>query len=1205
MTTKTISTYVAAGYSLASKYSELYISSTGGVGGTGVYAVAAASIVNYGRITASPNHVAIDLNAGGSILNGSYLFETALTSGRKVVVKGAAGTIRNFGTIHSAVYLYKGGAITNGGAADTTAQINLVGVLIEGAAGSVTNFGTIAGSGGGYVAVNLGAGGDVVNGAVTDTHALIEGGDGVVITSSASITNLGTIDGVNAAPGGYGVLQHNGGYLTNGARSDRIAAIEGYTGVSILGSPGSVINFGSIDGLGTKVGARGVYMKYGGRLINGSAHDAAAEISGLDGVWLQGAGTVVNYGSIEANGALGSSGVFLAAGGSVINDGAVSGYDGIEISGGGYIDNSGLVSGDNGVGIGGGSGTIMNGGTILQSFGFSGAYLSDGGLVQNGDGPGDSAALIKSTLWGVDCSYAGTSVVNYGSIIGGSRYDDAYGVHMINGGVVTNGTNSDRAAAIEGYTGVSVLGALGSVANFGRIDGFGTKADARGVYMKYGGRLTNGSPRDAVAEISGFTGVWLQGAGTVVNDGSIQADAGDGVYLAAGGAVMNYGAISGYDGVEISNGGLLRNSGLVTGDNGVVLGGGIGTVINSGTILQSFGFDAVYLTDGGLVQNGGGPADTGALISTTLWGVHCSNAAANVVNYGSIIVTLAGIDSYGVLLDAGGRLTNGAATDRLAAISGATAVSILESPGSVTNYGAIEGFGSGADGRGVYMSLGGVLGNGAGALVQGATGVRMVGAGIVTNGGSIVGLAGSGVSLGDGGSLVNGSATNRAALVEGASAVAIYAAAGTLANYGSIVGLGAAYSALYLNDGGKVTNGSVNDAAAVIEGGAGVNALGAALTLANFGTVQGLGGAGTFGLSIGSGAGATIANGSAGDSAAVIEGYLGVQALGAATGVTLTNFGTIRGAAGTAVELSSATDTLAVQAGSAFVGAVLGGGGTLALNLSGTVTALGGGSVTLAGTGAPTTFSNFGTVVTALGAQVTVTGAVTLAAGQALFGDGALTVSNSVASAGLIDAGGGGSVTISGALANSGTIGALAALLAGTLSVDGAVTGNGAATIGGGLLSFGSTFAENVAFTGTTGQLRLARSQVYTGSISGFSRSGGTSLDLLDIGFVSSTEASFSGTTRSGVLTVTDGVHTALINLKGNFTTSTFIASSDGHGGTVVIDPRQTTADAPASAPPAPLFVAAMAGLAAAPGASVHARDVGTAPEDALARPRI
>ncbi|WP_291736527.1 hypothetical protein, partial [Bradyrhizobium sp.] len=50
----------------------------------------------------------------------------------------------------------------------------------------------------------------------------------------------------------------------------------------------------------------------------------------------------------------------------------------------------------------------------------------------------------------------------------------------------------------------------------------------------------------------------------------------------------------------------------------------------------------------------------------------------------------------------------------------------------------------------------------------------------------------------------------------------------------------------------------------------------------------------------------------------------------------------------------------------------------------------------------------------------------------------------------------------------------------------------------------------------------------------------------------------FSGNTTRGTLTVTDGTVTASVALLGNYMASTFTASSDGHGGTLVVDPPAT-----------------------------------------------
>ena len=63
-------------------------------------------------------------------------------------------------------------------------------------------------------------------------------------------------------------------------------------------------------------------------------------------------------------------------------------------------------------------------------------------------------------------------------------------------------------------------------------------------------------------------------------------------------------------------------------------------------------------------------------------------------------------------------------------------------------------------------------------------------------------------------------------------------------------------------------------------------------------------------------------------------------------------------------------------------------------------------------------------------------------------------------------------------------------------------------------------------------------------------------LDLDDIVFGAGTTASYSGNSSTGTLTVSDAQsHIAHIALLGNYTGATFSTSSDGHGGTLVVDP--------------------------------------------------
>jgi hypothetical protein len=211
------------------------------------------------------------------------------------------------------------------------------------------------------------------------------------------------------------------------------------------------------------------------------------------------------------------------------------------------------------------------------------------------------------------------------------------------------------------------------------------------------------------------------------------------------------------------------------------------------------------------------------------------------------------------------------------------------------------------------------------------------------------------------------------------------------------------------------------------------------------------------------------------------------------------------------------------------------------------------------------------------------------------------TGTNTVTNAGDIESTGTGGVTITGALANTGL---LLADGGGTLKVEGAVTGAGTVKISGATADFGSTFSENVDFTGTTGELELAKSQSYAGAITGFATAGGTSLDLLDIAYSGSATATYSGTSTSGVLTVKSGSETATIKLDGDYLSSRFVLSSDGHGGTTVVDPAKGAA--PHLTSPPHQFVGAMASLGANAGAAHEAAEAWRAPAPAiLTAPRM
>jgi hypothetical protein len=121
-----------------------------------------------------------------------------------------------------------------------------------------------------------------------------------------------------------------------------------------------------------------------------------------------------------------------------------------------------------------------------------------------------------------------------------------------------------------------------------------------------------------------------------------------------------------------------------------------------------------------------------------------------------------------------------------------------------------------------------------------------------------------------------------------------------------------------------------------------------------------------------------------------------------------------------------------------------------------------------------------------------------------------------------------------------------------TTGVAGASGGNLTIANNAELELFGASKA-NVTFQSGTGELKLDDSLAFAGHINGLTAAD--ALDLADVSYGANTKASFSGNTKGGTLTVTDGSNTAKIALLGNYLTSGWTLSSDGNGGTVVVDP--------------------------------------------------
>jgi hypothetical protein len=97
-------------------------------------------------------------------------------------------------------------------------------------------------------------------------------------------------------------------------------------------------------------------------------------------------------------------------------------------------------------------------------------------------------------------------------------------------------------------------------------------------------------------------------------------------------------------------------------------------------------------------------------------------------------------------------------------------------------------------------------------------------------------------------------------------------------------------------------------------------------------------------------------------------------------------------------------------------------------------------------------------------------------------------------------------------------------------------------------------YSGTITFAGSSGTLTNDHSANFSGKIAG-QLAVGDVIDLADITAGANATITYSGNNSPGTLTVGDGIHTASISLLGNYSLANFTASSDGHGGTSIIDP--------------------------------------------------
>jgi hypothetical protein len=469
---------------------------------------------------------------------------------------------------------------------------------------------------------------------------------GVDLSAGGTIENSGTIGAYGG--GAYGISIRGSGIINN---SGHIAGFNGNAysfhggGIYQLGD-GTVTNGGQI------VGNRPVHLVGDGSFIN----EAGGTVSGnFNGVYITysvpsvgGHGTVTNLGTIEAGHGMA---VFIFADG-VVTNGAVNAT-------------SAVITGSVGAYVDTGAGTVTNYATIEGGLG---VQLHGGGDVANGLG-GDTAAVISATSTGIFIQNGAGTVANYSGVTGSSGVvlnGELVTQSYVTVGTVTSTITSTtisagkvtNAGVIDGTAGVGVaLITGGSVHNSGDISGTGNRT----IVSYYTGSPGTYTATGTYTTGTAGAGVVIDGGGTVVNSGTL---VGKGVtYRYFDNTDNSHSSLTSMGvsgvGVDLNGGGSVTNTagGLIKGNEfGIAVTGGVGTVVNAGTIFGNTG-TAVALdgTAGGLVVvdpgavfaaafHAYGTVSGGNAAQATLELASATNAGTlvglgrNFVNFGSVDV---------------------------------------------------------------------------------------------------------------------------------------------------------------------------------------------------------------------------------------------------------------------------------------------------------------------------------------------------------------------------------------------------------------------------------------------------------------------------------------------------------------------------------------------------------------------------------------